>query len=114
MLISIAQPIRKIALDFSLLRKIPGFLTNPIEAVKKFLLDAFKKSEITLQDALKVVNKNVKTAFNIKPIILIALTFLTITYGSRVAGEWLTEHFSEKIAPEKAHQTEVMKVINEK
>lgn len=115
MRILISQPVRRLALDFSLLRKLPDFVKNPIGALKKFLIDSFKKGEFTLQDAIGVVNKNVKTAdISLKPIVLAALVLLGSIQGSKVVGQWLEDNLTEMIAPEKAHQQEVNKVINEK
>ncbi len=57
MRVLISDVIRKTAIDFSVLRKIPGFLKNPIEAAKKYIVD------LILEDP----EKNLMPVLNFKP-----------------------------------------------
>ena len=114
MRICISQVIRKVAVDFSILRTLPGFAKNPLEAIKKLLIDSFKKGEFTLQDALGVVNNDVKTAGITKKIIITALILFGTIQGSKAVGYWLEDTLIEKVAPELSHQEDVKKIIQEK
>ncbi len=115
MRVLISEPIKKIAVDFSILRTLSGFAKNPEEAIKKFLIDSFKKGEFTLEAALGVVDKNVKTAgIPLKPIIISALILFGAIKGPQVVGAWLEKNLTEHVAPEISHQEDVKKIIQEK
>jgi hypothetical protein len=118
MIVCISEPIRKIAFDFSIFRKVPGFLKDPIGSLKKVVYDYIEKDpENNLPAVLDFLKKSpdIKNAGSpVIPILIIsALLYLAGILGKGF-GESLEKYFEKAMDKEKGRQTEIHQVIDSK
>ena len=117
MYICISQSICKTAFDFSIFRKVPNFLKNPIEALKKVVYDFMEKSPENARAVLDYVKKSpeMRNAGNLAiPILVISALLYLVGVLGKGFGESLEKKFGEAMDKELGRQQTIQRVIDEK